>query len=212
MRQAQRTIKRKPAGPKPLSKAAANQQMKPVESPFVFYTLRLMLAEHPDYIMLRVSRAEHDRVMRRIQNNSLDTFLLVECIDEVVAVRLKDVALINFCFDFGEPEPGPDPDDLPYEINLQLKGRTEPLSIEVEPDKPSASEEDTEEIGQLGNLLYMLELSDDQPGTTHFLEDVDGEPVIMLESNLSMVRVPKYLIPVGASHNNAVGEESTSET
>jgi hypothetical protein len=41
----------------------------------------------------------------------------------------------------------------------------------------------------------MLELSYGEPGTTHFLEDIDGGPMISLEHSHSMVRIPNYLIP-----------------
>lgn len=214
MRQTRRTSKPKAQGAKPsLPKAKTTQQVRSTVSPLVLYTLHVMLAGHTDYVILRVPKNEHDRVMRVLQHNSSDTFLVIECLDEVVAVRLKDLVLINFCFDFGSgPETAPDEDDLPYEITLLPKGCTEPLSIGIEPDDPAAPGEDNE--GQLNNLLCMLDLSDGEPGTTHFLEDIDGEPVIILEHNLSMVRIPKHLIPAWADRkdegSNLEDEEITS--
>jgi hypothetical protein len=77
----------------------------------------------------------------------------------------------------------------------------------MDPDRPSAPE-GKENIGQLDNLLHMLELSDGTQGTTHFLEDGDGEPLVILEHSLSMVRIPKIMIPTWADR---YGEGSDPE-
>lgn len=189
-----------------LQKDETQKKVEPVKGLTVLYTLRVMLAGHSDYIMLRVPKDEHDRVMRIVQHNAIDTFILIECLEEVVAVRLKDLALINFCFDYGaDLGPEPDTDDQPDAIQLLFRGRTEPLPIEVDPDRLSIPGDD-ENLGQLDNLLYMLELSDGGEGTTHFLDDIDGEPLVILEHSLAMVRIPMSLIPAWAERRRVEGD------
>ena len=192
-------------------KDETQKKVEPVKGLPALHTLRVMLAGHSDYIMLRVPKDEHDRVMRIIQNNAIDTFILIECLEEVVAVRLKDLALVNFCFDYGaDLGPEPDTDDQLDAIQLLFRGCTEPLPIEVDPDRPSIPG-DEENLGQLDNLLYMLELSDGGEGTTHFLEDIDGEPVVILEHSLAMVRIPMCLIPAWADRKRAEGDSGEDD-
>jgi hypothetical protein len=176
------------------------KQVEPVKELPTFFTLRVMLVGQPDYIMLSVPMAEHDRVMKIVQDCPQGTFLLVECTGEVVAIQLEDLALINFCIDFGTESERTE-DEQRYEIQLYLKGRTEPVAIEVDPDRlPTSGNDDGG--GQLYNLLCMLEASEGEPDATHFLEDGDGEPVIIMERNLAMVRIPACLIPTWPDGGN----------
>lgn len=197
----------RPKATKPLPLQDTERKLGPREKVVpVLHTLRLLLAGQDDYIMLQVSREEHDRVMRIIQHNSSSTFILIETLQEMIGLRLESISLVNFCFDpFVLPAPQPEDEDLSYQIELYLRGRKGPLQIDVEPDVPFDPEKEGEAC-QLNNLLMGLELSTGDMSATHFFIDVDGEPVVLMERNLDLVRIPKYLIPEG-QHGSVLSAE-----
>jgi hypothetical protein len=160
----------------------------------VRYSVHLTLEGHADPIFLEVSKDEHDRLMRLLQDPVGLIFALVEGIHETVAIRIDCVALANFCFDpMTLPAARPQGEESTCQIQVYLKGRQDPVSIAVDPDEPGNLEGGVEP-GQLQSFLVCLEGAQGEEGLTHFLEDIDGEPWVIRERCLSMIRVPNHML------------------
>lgn len=140
--------------------------------------------------IIQVAPEEKRRLYKAVQGESDSglSFVLFDSPTHRIALNLGQLVACQFLMEpFGAPEVEPDEED--GIVRICPVGGNAPIELEVEPDEP----DDSDGIGQLGHIFFMLELGADASDRYRIVDD-EGEDAFVRAGSIATFEVPLSLL------------------
>lgn len=170
--------------------------------PWAWY-FKVYLNGRQEPFLFPISGSEKRRLYSAVQKegDGVLTFVVFDSATDRVAINLSEVGCCHF---LREPGSFLSNEDSKPENTLRLTpvGGMPTIELGVDEDEP----EDEDGIGQVGHVLFMLELSVDASDRYRII-DQDGEDAFLRAGNISMLQSPLWVIGEGERQDDETDDD-----
>ncbi|MDN5942009.1 MAG: helix-turn-helix transcriptional regulator [Nitrospira sp.] len=142
---------------------------------------------------LPISGTEKDRLFGAVQRCETDSFVVFDSGESTIILNMDHLIFCHFLFE-GPNTIYPEQEQIKEDsaVKVFLADSSEPMSFDVEADEHD--EDDSEEMGQFGNLIFTAEHSAGEDNVVFHFEDSDGEDVFLRGNDTAMIQIPLWVV------------------
>lgn len=143
--------------------------------------------------VFQVSGPDKERLWNAVQRLAYKRFVVFQSESQIVVLNLDHVLFGHFLFEPPNRIIDVDEGGKDDGVTVLFAGEADFHAFEVDADEPEPKDDSEEDEGQLRNLLFEAELSNEADDVLSFT-DVDGETVFLRAADVALMQFPLWAI------------------